>query len=100
MLAIRCCARCPPAGHWYEGGGIYRPVRLEHVAATHVTRDGLFVPPEGDGSSITAYAELEYGNSFVIVIVIVVFFLFFFSRVLFFIFGYYPPHTRHGTCFA
>jgi beta-galactosidase/beta-glucuronidase len=47
------------SGHWYEGGGIYRPVHLEHVASTHITRNGLFVPPEGDGSSIAASAELE-----------------------------------------
>lgn len=47
------------SGHWYEGGGIYRPVHLEHVAPTHITRDGFFVPSEGDGSSITASVELE-----------------------------------------
>jgi beta-galactosidase len=47
------------SGHWYEGGGIYRPVHLVHVAPTHITRDGLFVPPEGDGSLIRASAELE-----------------------------------------
>jgi hypothetical protein len=47
------------SGHWYEGGGIYRPVQLEHMAPTHITRDGLFVPSEGDGSSIEASAELE-----------------------------------------
>ena len=47
------------SGHWYEGGGIYRPVQLEHVAATHITRDGLFVPPQGTGASIFASAELE-----------------------------------------
>ena len=34
------------SGHWYEGGGIYRPVHLEHMAPTHITRDGLFVPSE------------------------------------------------------
>ena len=34
-------------------------MQLEHVAATHITRDGLFVPPQGDGSSIEASAELE-----------------------------------------
>ena len=39
------------SGHWYEGGGIYRPAQLVHVAPTHITRDGLFVPPEGDGFS-------------------------------------------------
>ena len=47
------------SGHWYEGGGIYRPVHLEHVAPTHITRNGLFVPPEGGGTSIAASAELE-----------------------------------------
>ena len=47
------------SGHWYEGGGIYRPVQLVHVPPTHITLDGLFVPPEGDGSSIAASAELE-----------------------------------------
>ena len=30
------------SGHWYEGGGIYRPVQLVHVAPTHIVRDGLF----------------------------------------------------------
>ena len=34
-------------------------MQLVHVAPTHITRDGLFVPPEGNGSSIAAYAELE-----------------------------------------
>jgi beta-galactosidase/beta-glucuronidase len=47
------------SGHWYEGGGIYRPVHLLHVAPTHITRNGLFVPPEGDGSAIVVSAELE-----------------------------------------
>jgi hypothetical protein len=47
------------SGHWYEGGGIYRPVHLEHVAPTHITRNGLFVPPEGGGTSIAAEAELQ-----------------------------------------
>ena len=47
------------SGHWYEGGGIYRPVQLEHIAATHITRNGLFVPPQGTGASIFASAELE-----------------------------------------
>ena len=36
-----------------------RPVHLYHAATTHVTRDGLFVPSEGDGSSVAASAELE-----------------------------------------
>ena len=61
VLAIRADASFG-SGHWYEGGGIYRPVHLEHVAPTHITRDGLFVPPESDGRSISASAELETIN--------------------------------------
>jgi hypothetical protein len=48
------------SGHWYEGGGIYRPVQLVHVGGpVQVVRDGLFVPPGGDGASIAASVELE-----------------------------------------
>jgi hypothetical protein len=58
VLALRADASFG-SGHWYEGGGIYRPVYLEHVASTHITRDGLFVPPQGNGRSIAASVELE-----------------------------------------
>ena len=58
VLALRADASFG-SGHWYEGGGIYRPVHLEHVAPTHITRHGLFVPPESDGRSVSASAELE-----------------------------------------
>ena len=33
------------SGHWYEGGGIYRPVHLVHTPATHIVHDGFFVRP-------------------------------------------------------
>eukprot|EP00966_Prymnesium_polylepis_P183568 4254377-Prymnesium_polylepis.1 len=49
VLAVRTDASFG-SGHWYEGGGIYRPVHLVHHAPLHVVADGLFVPSEGDGS--------------------------------------------------
>eukprot|EP01043_Picozoa_sp_COSAG02_P004189 COSAG02_NODE_107_length_36312_cov_45.037942_38_plen_257_part_00 len=58
VLSVRADASFG-SGHWYEGGGVYRPVHLVHVAPTHITLDGLFVPPEGNGSVIQASAELE-----------------------------------------
>ena len=57
VLTIRADATFG-SGHWYEGGGIYRPVSLIHVAPTHIVRDGLFVPP-GSTTKIVASAEIE-----------------------------------------
>ncbi|MBK9989258.1 MAG: DUF4982 domain-containing protein [Verrucomicrobia bacterium] len=40
-------------GWWYEGGGIYRHVRLVMVEPVHIAQDGIFVAPQladpGDG---------------------------------------------------
>lgn len=47
------------SGHWYEGGGIYRPVQLVHLGSTHIVTDGLFVPSESDGTRVSVSAELE-----------------------------------------
>ena len=58
VLAVRTDASFG-SGHWYEGGGLYRPVHLVHVAPLHITHDGLFVPSEGDGSLILPSAEIE-----------------------------------------
>ena len=58
VLALRADASFG-SGHWYEGGGIYRGVTLEHVPATHVVLDGLFVTPETDGSAVRVAVELE-----------------------------------------
>ncbi len=59
VLALRADASFG-SGHWYEGGGIYRPVHLVHVVSktTHVVRDGLFVSPESDGAAATASLEI------------------------------------------
>ena len=62
VLAVRADASFG-SGHWYEGGGLYRPVHLTHVAPLHIVRDGLFVPPGGDGSSISVSAEIECSNA-------------------------------------
>eukprot|EP00055_Hartaetosiga_balthica_P011807 m.55149 g.55149 ORF g.55149 m.55149 type:complete len:1043 (-) comp7742_c0_seq2:1300-4428(-) len=51
------------SGHWYEGGGIYRPVHLVSVSRqAAVVHNGLFVWSEGDGSQVVASAELENLN--------------------------------------
>jgi beta-galactosidase/beta-glucuronidase len=59
VIAIRADATFG-SGHWYEGGGIYRPVHLVHVHPLHFVLNGLFVPAESDGSSVTATAEVEH----------------------------------------
>ena len=58
VLAVRADASFG-SGHWYEGGGLYRPVWLTHVPPTHIVHDGLFVPPESDGSVVTPSAEVQ-----------------------------------------
>eukprot|EP00755_Sulcionema_specki_P011606 Sspe_Gene.49409::Locus_26619_Transcript_1_1_Confidence_1.000_Length_2869::g.49409::m.49409/K01190/lacZ; beta-galactosidase len=58
VLALRVDASFG-SGHWYEGGGIYRPVRLVVLPPLHFTADGVFVSPESDGTVIKASAEVE-----------------------------------------
>lgn len=45
-------------GWWYEGGGIYRHVRLVTVGPIHIAPDGVFVAPKladpGDGTNADA----------------------------------------------
>lgn len=56
-------------GWWYEGGGIYRSVRLVAVAPVHIAPDGVFVAPRladpGDGVSAdaTAVVQTEIANT-------------------------------------
>jgi beta-galactosidase len=56
-------------GWWYEGGGIYRHVRLVAVDPIHVAPDGVFIAPAvadpGDGlrADATAVAETEIANT-------------------------------------
>ena len=58
ILALRADASFG-SGHWYEGGGIYRPVHLVRVSPAHIVADGLFVSPQSDGSVVRASAEVE-----------------------------------------
>jgi beta-galactosidase len=59
-------------GWWYEGGGIYRHVRLVTVDPLHIAPDGIFVMPTladaGDGvhasASVSANTEITNSGSF------------------------------------
>ena len=50
-------------GWWYEGGGIYRHVRLVAVDPVHIAPDGVFVMPEvknpGDGENADALVTVH-----------------------------------------
>jgi beta-galactosidase len=64
ILAVRVDPRYD--GWWYEGGGIYRHVRLVTLDPVHIAPDGVFVMPEvtdpGDGvradSAVTVHTEI------------------------------------------
>lgn len=47
------------SGHWYEGGGIYRPVVLVLVPSRHIVEGGLFADPSTDGTTVSVSIELE-----------------------------------------
>ena len=43
VLSVRADASFG-SGHWYEGGGIYRPVHLVHISSTvRFVHNGVFV---------------------------------------------------------
>ena len=56
-------------GWWYEGGGIYRHVRLFEVEAVHLAPDGLFVaaavadPGDGIQTAATVDVNTEIANA-------------------------------------
>jgi beta-galactosidase len=56
-------------GWWYEGGGIYRHVRLVTVAPVHIAPDGVFIAPTvaapGDGlhADATVVANTNIANT-------------------------------------
>ncbi len=55
------------SGHWFEGGGIYRPTWLVKLSPAHFVMDGVFVESESSWRSsatspaktVTCHAELE-----------------------------------------
>lgn len=44
------------SGHWYEGGGLYRSVHLQHMSMAHFVNNGVFVVPSAPapGSPLSA----------------------------------------------
>lgn len=58
VLAVRADASFG-SGHWYEGGGIYRPVHLVRLDPMHFVSDGVFISPKPVGKLIRASAEVE-----------------------------------------
>eukprot|EP01064_Diplonema_japonicum_P003557 TRINITY_DN12287_c0_g1_i1.p1 TRINITY_DN12287_c0_g1~~TRINITY_DN12287_c0_g1_i1.p1 ORF type:complete len:928 (+),score=259.37 TRINITY_DN12287_c0_g1_i1:61-2784(+) len=47
------------SGHWYEGGGLYRQVRLVSVPQSHFVHGGVFVNPQSDGTYLKVSVEAE-----------------------------------------
>merc|ERR1712232_1348143 len=62
VIAVRVDASWG-SGHWYEGGGLYRSVHLQRTPPLHFLNNGIFLSPEGDGSSGSVSAEIEYSGS-------------------------------------
>ena len=49
----------PASGHWYEGGGLYRPVHLVRADPVHIVHDGLYVSSETTNGVVPVSAEVE-----------------------------------------
>ena len=47
------------SGHWYEGGGINRPITLVATPKLHFVEGGVFPNPNSDGTSLRVSAEIE-----------------------------------------
>lgn len=58
MLAVRTDASFG-SGHWYEGGGLFRPVHLIVAPTLHIVQDGVYVVAEGSGNSYSVSVEIE-----------------------------------------
>ena len=56
VLSVRADATYG-SGHWYEGGGVYRPVYLERLAPVHFVHNGVFVDPQPRGGSAATRAQ-------------------------------------------
>ena len=59
VLAVRADASFG-SGHWYEGGGLYRPIQLLRLHPLHIVTDGLFASPQSDGTTVHVTAEVEH----------------------------------------
>ena len=47
------------SGHWYEGGGINRPLWLVVTPLLHFAQGGVFPNPNSDGTSLRVSVEIE-----------------------------------------
>jgi beta-galactosidase len=47
------------SGHWYEGGGINRPVQLVIAPMVHFVEGGIYANPNSDGTSLRVSVEIE-----------------------------------------
>lgn len=47
------------SGHWYEGGGINRPLWLVVTPLLHFVANGVYPNPNSDGTSLRVSVELE-----------------------------------------
>lgn len=61
-LAIRIDATAME-GWWYEGGGLYRPVRIVKRQAAHIITDGVFAHPIKDDNGWVIPAEVTIANT-------------------------------------
>jgi beta-galactosidase len=63
VLAVRCDTSLQPASRWYEGGGIYRPVRLVLLQNVHLEPWSTFVTtPAATASRATVRVESTVVN--------------------------------------
>ncbi len=60
-LAIRVDAHAME-GWWYEGGGLYRPVRIVKRNPVHIVTDGVFAHPVKTGDGWTVPVEVTVRN--------------------------------------
>ena len=59
VLSIRCDPTFG-SGHWYEGGGINRPLKLVAVPMdVHFVQDGVFANPSSNGELLKVSVEVE-----------------------------------------
>ncbi|MGA3045422.1 MAG: glycoside hydrolase family 2 TIM barrel-domain containing protein [Terracidiphilus sp.] len=63
VIAVRCDTSRQPASRWYEGGGIYRPVRLVLTHDVHIDPWSTFVTtPVATGDSAMVHFESSVVN--------------------------------------
>ena len=47
------------SGHWYEGGGINRPLQIVATQKMHFVQGGIFPNPNSDGTTLRVSTEIE-----------------------------------------